>query len=74
LKCHIITNGNKLLLSKITKHTKMALSLYRDLESLFGLFGGIFCFQGLPKWHFLVTSKLPKMANQHSSTNSAWSR
>ena len=68
---HIIAkNGNK----------QNDLQLYRELKSLFCHFWQYFAFssviilskngnnavQKLPKWQFLLTSKLPKMANEHT--------
>jgi len=46
------------------------LSLYMNLSHIFAILA-TFCFQKLPKWQFLLTSKLPKMANEHSSPT-AW--
>ena len=61
---NIAKNGNK----------QNDLQLYRELKSLFCHFWQYFAFSSVimlskncQKWQFLLTSKLPKMANEHSS-------
>jgi len=53
----IAKNGNKMVM----------LSIYRELESHFCHFWQYFASKNCQKWQFLLTSKLPKMRNEHTS-------
>ena len=70
----VAKNGNKWLhIIAKTGNKRNDLQLYRELKSLFCHFWQYFAFsseimlsKNCQKWQFLLTSKLPKMANEHT--------
>ena len=72
--CMTVVAINDCTLNAKNGNKRINLLLYRELQSLFCHFWQYFASQSVimlakncQKWQFLLTSKLPKMANEHSS-------